>query len=63
MSTRLPIVILGVRITIERFPNLYEMATRSPEGLAAHLKALLDGADAESAAIMLEHDLEHERDM
>ncbi len=57
----MPINILGMDIKKERFPNLHKIAEKDPGGLAARLKALIDGADAENAAIMLEHDLEHER--
>lgn len=60
-----PIVILGVEFTKERFPNLYKRAERNPEGLAEQLKYFAEGKNdpesIESAAVILEHDLEHER--
>jgi hypothetical protein len=62
--TNKPITILGIPITMERFPNLYRMAERNPEGLENWLSELVktSGSDSvESAAIILEHDLEHER--
>lgn len=56
-----PIVVLGVELTKERFPNLYRIAETNPEGLAAQLTALLDGTEPGITAVTLEHDLEHER--
>ena len=61
MSGKKSILVLGVEFTEERFPNLYRIAETNPEGLAAHLKALLDGTDVGITAVILEHDLEHER--
>ena len=60
-----PIVILGVELTKERFPNLYRIAETNPEGLAAQLKYFAEGKNDPdsigSAAVVLELDLEHER--
>lgn len=57
-----PIQILGIEITEEKFPNLYFVAENNPLGLAEQLKswAKTGSTDILSAAIILEHDLEHE---
>lgn len=57
------ITILGIEISEERFPNLYPVAENNPEGLAEQLKSWAEtgNTDVISAALILEHDLEHEK--
>ena len=59
-----PITVAGVDISNERYPNLYLIAKRDPEGLKTWLEDLKErtGSDSiEMTATMLEMDLEHER--
>ncbi len=58
------IIILGIEITRERFPNLYPMAETDPERFAEQLIALAKATgsdDLPSTAVILEHDLAHEK--
>lgn len=58
------ITILGVEFTPQRFPNLYQIAERNPEGLAEQLQGwakMAVNSDMASVAATFEHDLEHER--
>ena len=55
----MPILILGIEVTQERYPKLYRIAQTNPEGLAKTLEALSEGTDVESGAINLESDLAH----
>lgn len=57
------ITILGIEIGEKKFSNLYPIAKKNPEGLAEQLKSWAEtgNTDILSAAIILEHDLEHEK--
>jgi len=62
MSIKSPIV-LGVEFIKEKFPNLYKIAVRNPDGLKVQLlewAATSGSTNLQSVAIALEHDLEHE---
>ncbi len=56
---------MGIVISIERFPNLYRKAEKDPKGLAEQIRYFAEGKNdpdsIESSAIILEHDLQHER--
>lgn len=59
-----PIVILGVEITEERYPNLYRIGEHNPKGLELQIAGLImetQNNDVESVARIYEEDLEHER--
>lgn len=57
------IIIAGVELTKEHFPNLYRIAQTNPEGLASQLRILDTESGGESnlmsVAIYLENDLAH----
>lgn len=57
------IKILDFEITKKDFPNLYPIAENNPVGLASQLRAWAQthgDSDFLGAAIILEHDLQHE---
>jgi hypothetical protein len=57
------IIVLGVEITEKDFPELYRMVNKNTAGLVRLLKGVAKangGRDYESAAVLLESDLEHE---
>ena len=59
------IILLGVEITQEAFPNLYRIAETSPYRVEAMLREGADGSnekeELQASAARWEHDFEHER--
>lgn len=57
------VIIAGVELTKEHFPNLYRIAQTNPEGLEMQLRAIDVASGGESnltsAAVNLENDLAH----